>query len=226
MPVFQLEPARALSCLDELETEYLRIGTERCRNLEDRTQLSAFLRLAIRSVSLLRTMLRLLEPDTLDAYDAVRRAFYEAWQLQFDFRLPDSATKVHKWFQGNADTWKADERKLEAFINSKTGGPGGFGREYGGLSELAHPTCAATVNSCALVTTRRGMNTDPELLGQQLKELAGDFAGLLNRQIWLTLDQNKELLDTCISPANLSSCLALHSEYLEFLERQKQVEKG
>lgn len=226
MLFFQLERERALSCLDELETEYLRIGTERCRNLEERTQLSAFLRLGIRSVSLLRTMLRLLEPDTLDAYDAVRRAFYETWQLQFEFRLTDSAAKVQKWFQGNPDTWKADGQKLEAFIKSKAAGPGGLGREYGGLSELAHPTCAATANSTALVTTRRRMNTNPELLEQSLKELAGDFAELLNRQIWLTVDQNKELLDTCISPANLNSCLTLHGEYMKFLEQQERAAKA
>jgi len=138
MTNFTLDKEKARCCLYELETEYLRVGGEKCKNLEERTQLSAFLLLGIRSVSLLRAMLHLLRPDTLDAYDAVRRAFLECWQLQFDFRLPDSASKVQKWFQGNADTWKSDKRKLELYMEKKAAGPAGFGREFSELSELTH----------------------------------------------------------------------------------------
>ncbi len=82
------------------------------------------------------------------------------------------------------------------------------------------------MNSTAVVATRRGMNTNPELLKQSLKELAGDFAELLNRQIWLTVDQRNELLDTYISAANLNSWLALHGEYMKFLEQQERAPKA
>lgn len=217
---FPLDNKKALACLHELQTEYLRVGTERCKNLEDRTQLSAFLRLGIRSVSLLRAMLKLLQPDSLDAYDPIRRSFLETWQLQFEFRLPDSTTKVQKWFQGDGDTWKSHKQKLERYMEKKAPGPAGFGREWGELSELTHPTCAASVNSCAVVTILRGLNPNKQLLDQSLEDLAGDFCGLLNRQIWLTIDQDKELLELHVSLANLDCCVGFHHAYMDFLEKE------
>ena len=220
MPNFPLDKERALSCLYELETEYLRVGTERCKSLEDRTQLSAFLLLGVRAVSLLRAMLRLLQPDTLDAYDAVRRTFIETWQLQFEFRLGDSASKVQKWFQGDAESWKSDKHKLERYMERRAPGPAGYGREFGELSEVTHPTYKASENSCAIATIRRAVNPNRELLEQSLEDLGGNFAALLNRQIWLTLDQDKALLEIYVSSTNLKCCVDFHDAYMDFLEKK------
>jgi hypothetical protein len=81
-------------CLDELEHEYLRLGIEHCKGLEDHSQLSAFV--GIRSICLLRGMLRLADAQFLDSYDSVRRSFIESWQLQFEFKLRDSTAKSSK----------------------------------------------------------------------------------------------------------------------------------
>jgi hypothetical protein len=113
-------------CLDELEHVYLGIGIERCKGLEDHSQLSAFLMLGIRSVCLLRGMLRLADAHFLDAYDCVRRSFIESWQLQFEFKLLDSSAKAQKWLEGKPE-WQADRKKLEAAIAKLLGGKGDFG---------------------------------------------------------------------------------------------------
>ncbi len=73
--------------LDQLEQEYLRVAAEKCGHLRQPTQLSAFLLCGIRSLSLLRGMLRLLEPTFLDSHAALHRAYLESWYLQFEFRL-------------------------------------------------------------------------------------------------------------------------------------------
>ena len=127
-------------CLDELEHEYLKIGVENCKGLEDHSQLSAFLMVGIRSISLLRGMLRLANPGFLDAYDSVRRSFIESWQLQFELKLRHSATKAQKWLESQPDAWKVDRDPLEALIVQLHGERAGFAREWGELSEMSHPT--------------------------------------------------------------------------------------
>ena len=94
-------------CLDELEHEYLNMGGEHCRGLEDHSQLSAFFMLGIRSICILRAMLRLADPQFLDSYDSVRRSLIESWQLQFEFKLRDSVANAQKWLEGQPE-WQAD----------------------------------------------------------------------------------------------------------------------
>ena len=117
-----LRAEQAMACIDELEREFLRVGANECNCLQDTSQLSAFLRLAVRADSLLRGMLLLLSDGTLDSYDAVRRAYYETWCLQFEFRLKSSSGKVARWFQGQADAWKPDPQRLEVISKPCTRG--------------------------------------------------------------------------------------------------------
>jgi hypothetical protein len=74
-------------CLDELDRELLRIGAEQCDFLRRRNQHTAVVLLLLRSSSLLRSVVRLYRSVELDAFDAVRRAFFESWQLAFQFRM-------------------------------------------------------------------------------------------------------------------------------------------
>ncbi len=169
----------------------------------------------IRSICLLRSMLRLAEPEFLDAYDSVRRSFIESWQLQFEFKLRDSATKAQKWLEGKPDAWKVDREKLEALITKLQGGQGGFAREWGELSEMAHPTLQATVNSVAIASTIAGINPQPTLLKESLKKLNEDFVGMVNRVIWLTLQQCAEFIETPLKDERFPICLELHKKFLE-----------
>lgn len=207
--------ATAVACLNELEAEYLRVGAERCKCLEEKTQLSAFLFLGIRCVSLLKAMLGLLRPDSLDAYDSVRRAFLESWMLQFEFRLADTNPKAGKWFLGDAGTWAADKKKLDQFFGENKQEQRGFGREYGELSEVSHPTFAACSNSVAIVSILRGMNENESLLHKSLSDLLLDYAGLLHRQIWLTLLRKEGLVEIGVGPDKLKTC----SEFSETFMR-------
>jgi hypothetical protein len=199
-------------CLQELEREYLKAGETRCSSLTDRSQLSAFLLLGIRGVSILKAMFRIWEPDFLDSYDVLRRAYIETWQLQFEFRLRDSGKKVQQWFQGDAEAWSSDKKILERYIAKRRAGPAGYGREFGLLSGLAHPTFDAAINSCAIATIMAGSNPNKARLEQSRMELGDDFLGLLNRQIWLSLEHDEELIDTVLPPDNMKMCIHFHEE--------------
>lgn len=202
------------ACLEELEHQYLRIGVERCKGLEDHSQLSAFLMVGIRSISLLRGMLYLLQSEFLDTYDCVRRSFIESWQLQLELKLRESATKAQKWLESQPDTWKVNRGPLEALIERLHGEKAGLAREWGELSEVSHPTLQAVVNSVSVASTRAGVNPKPQLLSESLEKLLKDCVGMVNREIWLTLQDHQEFIETSIKTAELPICLEFHKVFL------------
>ena len=207
-------------CLDELEHEYLKVGIDHCKGLEDHSQLSAFLMLGIRSVCLLRGMLRLADAPFLDAYDCIRRSFIESWQLQFEFKLRDATAKAQKWLEGQPE-WQADRKKMETVITKILGGgEAGFTREWAGLSEMAHPTLDATVNSVSIASTVFGMNPQPHRLEEQFQKMAKDYVGMVNRVVWLTLQRSAEFIETPLKEEQFAKCLELHKKFLEAGEQQ------
>lgn len=212
-----VQPGRVLACLNELEREFLRVGAEKCRCLEEPSQLSAFLRLGVRAVSLVRGMLPLLGPNTLDSFDAVRRAFLETWQLQFEFRLTGSSEKTARWFEDQGRSWAPDPQKIADFIESLGRKRPKFGREYGDLSELAHPTAKATANSCAVATTRLGISSVSDQIDKAVNELSEDFTGLLIHEIWLVDAIDPRLIDIHIPEDRIPECEGLYREFLASL---------
>jgi hypothetical protein len=205
-------------CLDELEYQYLGNGIEQCKGFEDHTQLSAFLMLGIRSVCLLRGMLRLADPQFLDAYDCVRRSFVECWQLQFEFKLKDATAKAQKWLERQPE-WNADRKKLEAVIAKLQGGDAGFVREWSGLSEMSHPTFDATANSLSIASTIFKMNPHPARLEDEFKKVAGDYVGMVNRVVWLTLQKSDEFIKTPLKEEQFPTCVVFHKKFLESAHR-------
>jgi hypothetical protein len=199
-------------CLDELEQEYLRVGIDHCKGFEDHSQLSAFLMVGIRSICLLRGMLRLCNPQFLDSYDSVRRSFIESWQLQFEFRLQDSTAKAQKWLEQQPE-WQANRKKLETVIKKLYGEQAGFTREWAGLSEMAHPTHEATVNSVAIASSVLGVNPQPQRLEEEFQKVAKDYVGMVNRVIWVTLQKCDDFIDTPVEEGQFGNCLELHKKF-------------
>lgn len=199
----KLEAHDVTLCLDELEREFLRVGAEKCKHLAEPSQLSAFFRVGLRAVSLLRGMYLLLSADALDSYDPVRRAFWESWQLQFEFRIVNSGTKAAKWFETKTKFWEADTKKLADFVESLQHGRPNYGREYGDLSEMTHPTEQATANSCTAALARLDVGNHAQQIRTSVAKLSDDFAGLLVREIWLVDASHEQLINIHISRAFL-----------------------
>lgn len=113
----------------------------------------------------------------------MRRAFYEAWLLALEFRLVESEVKAAKWHVEESGAWALDISKLEAFARSQSIDIPNIGRDYGGLSEVAHPTKKAAWHSIRVATTRHEECTDVTEAKAKLER--ADVPALLHSLVWI-----------------------------------------
>jgi hypothetical protein len=201
-------------CLDELERELLRVGAERCDEFQQQNQLMAVVLLLLRSSSLLQSVVRLYGSECLDAFDAVRRAFFESWQLAFQFRMGNERGEVGRWFAQAADSWSADLQRLEEYARARGHQTPDIGRQYGLLSELAHPTYVASQNSALLVARKLGLPAEnDETLTEAIAAFESELVALLYRLVWLVLDLDARFINIGVNEANLPNCLDFAEGY-------------
>lgn len=138
--------------VQQMTTEFVRRGSE-CINAEQESQLTACFLLALRASSLLCGMALLMKPNTRDSWDVLARSFMEARDLLLDFRFDDDETrqKIRRWFHGKE--WRAERKRIEAFLNQLAGGALELAKRWGMFSELSHPTVTACRNSTALTVS-------------------------------------------------------------------------
>ena len=165
-----------------------------------------------RAASLLRSLLGLLERVELDSYDTVRRAFYEAWLLAFEFRLVDSQAKAARWHEGESGSWALDISKLEGYARSQGINMPGIGRDYGGLSEIAHPTKKAAWHSIRVTTARH--EECPDVAGARAKLEQDDVPALLHSLVWV-MDEGPGWVAMGVDPKGLTNALAYARLYAE-----------
>jgi len=178
-----LDYCLVLRCLDEIDAQLLAVGEARCSSLHDKTQLSAVVTLLFRAASLLRSLLGLLERGELDSYDIVRRGFFEAWLLAFEFRLVDSQAKAAKWHEGEPGSWSPDISKLESYAKAEGIDTPGIGWDYGRLSEVSHPTKKAAWDSVRVTTARHEQCADVAEAKAKLER--ADAPALLQSLVWI-----------------------------------------
>lgn len=150
-----------LTYLFELESALLLIGQRDCKGLHAETQLSAAIYVLLRATSLFRAALSLLESGLMDACDVVRRAYWEAWMLGYEFRIEGSGSHARRWHLEKHKHGEPDISRVKAFEKSHGIKPSTYGADYGGLSEVAHPTKSAAENSIVTVTA---LHSNPESL--------------------------------------------------------------
>jgi len=216
-----------VAIIDELETEYLRLGSTRCRMLNDETPLSAFLLLGLQCTSLLKSLLLLLQPSAeLSGCGAIERALVEACQLQTEFRFLDSQTqtKITNWFWNRGESWKSDKAKLNTFMQAQKGT--GFGREYGDLSVAAHPTAVACRHSVAIVAGARGLHANSQQLPNHLELRFLNYENLMFRELWNAFGKHPELMEIPIEPANLPLCSKFRDDFIKLREQPGKSTKG
>jgi hypothetical protein len=201
-----------LRCLDEIDGQLLEIGKTKCKSLNDDTQLSAVVTLLFRASSLLRSLLGLLKRGELDSYDVVRRAFYEAWLLAFEFRLLDSRGKAAKWHKGVDPSWSPDISKLQSYSKSQGIDFPSIGRDYGGLSEVAHPTKKSAWHSIRVTTARH--EECPDVTGAKAKLERADVPELLHSLVWI-IDERPEWIAMGVDSKGLTNALAYARLYAE-----------
>lgn len=202
-----LDPEQIRNCLDEIESELFKVAdSDECQRFHKDTQLTAILLLLLRMSSLIRPLLLLFESRDFDGFDAVLRAFEETWYLGHEFRLIASNDKATAWLRRDKDTWGAKISVLTEFAKGR-GHPGPIiGRDYGLLSELAHPTRTAAENSVTLCGVRRGIDGAKAELADSEKNNGERIRYALYRLAWLVSDQDAQFIKILVAPKNMPLC--------------------
>lgn len=216
----KFDPKQILACLDEVERDLFRIADhDECLRFHKDTQLTAMVLLLMRMSSLIRSLILLLESSNFDGFDSVLRAFEETFYLAHELRLRVSADKATAWLRGDKDTWAGKIGVLVEFAKRR-GHPGpNIGRDYGLLSELAHPTRSAAENSVTLCGVRRRIEGAKAQLAEAEKNNPERIRYALYRLIWLLSDQDEQFVDI---PVDLKSM----QEADNFIQTYDHIEPG
>jgi hypothetical protein len=142
-------------CLDEMDRCLFNAAAhDDCAGFHKNTQPTAVLTLLVRSSSLLRSLLQLFESGATDSFQVVLRAFEESWYLAFYFRFQDQYVNAAKWQAEVGGQWSPPIGELVEFAKARGVQEPTLGRDYGRLSEVAHPTKSAAFNSVTLCGAR------------------------------------------------------------------------
>jgi len=201
-----------LGYLGESQMELLRVAVERCARLRDQSQQAAVVFLLIRANSLFHSALRMLAKGMLlDAIDAVRRAYLETWLLAFEFRLEDSSPRSAAWHTEKPNSWSADIKRVALYLKSH-GVDLMLGRDYGGLSEMAHPTKKAATNSAALAAAPFGGIEKASAI-EARNGLEADMPMMMYRYLWLVMEEREGLISIAVSWDQMPTAVEYIKEY-------------
>ena len=159
------------------------------------------------------------QSEDFDGFDATLRAFEETWYLALEFRLAARRDRAMAWLAGVKDSWKAKFGVLIEFSRSRGHASPIMGRDYGLLSELAHPTRSAAENSVTLCGIRQKFaDAETQILAARTNK-AERIRYALYRLAWLVLDHDQQFIEIPVNPKNLLSTD-------KFIERYDRVEPG
>ena len=98
-----------------------------------------------------------------------------------------------------------------------------LGLDYGGLSELAHPTLSAAENSASLITFRRGISHEAGSVTSAMSDFEGkDVPELLYRFGWLILDRRADFIPLSVNEQNMPALLKYVSDYSASLHTDQE----
>jgi hypothetical protein len=204
--------AAYLRYLGESQLELLNVGVVKCARLRDQTQQAAVVLLLIRATSLFHSALAMLAGGMLlDAFDAVRRAYLETWLLAFDLRLEESSERATNWHAERGSSWSADIKRVENYLKSHSVELK-LGRDYGGLSEVAHPTKAATINSAALAEAPFGGIAKASLI-EARNSLEAEMPMMMYRYLWIVMEQREGLVPIGVDWDKMPTTVEFINEY-------------
>lgn len=199
-------------CLDEVDRCLFNAAAhDDCAGFHKNTQLTAVLTLLVRCSSLLRALLQLFESGATDGFQVVLRAFEESWYLVLYFRFQDQHVNAAKWQAEVGGQWSPPIGELVEFAKARGVPEPTLGRDYGRLSEVAHPTKSAAFNSVTLCGARLKIPPAIAELVEERKNEEDRFPNALYRLVWVMLDGDKEFIALHISEKDLPQC----SKYVE-----------
>lgn len=198
--------------LFELESALCLVGLRDCQDLQADTQLSAVIYALLRATSLFHATLSLLEVSLMDASDVMRRAYWEAWMLGYEFRIESSAHHAAQWHKEKHKHGNPILSGVKSFENAHGITTSTYGAAYGGLSEVAHPTKSAAENSVVTVSAVHG---DRSGRIEQAREMIvhGDAPAMMYLLIWTVFSDWPGMISLGIKPEDIPQAAAFYTEY-------------
>jgi hypothetical protein len=200
--------------LFELESALSLVGIRECQNLKAETQPSAAVYALIRATSLFRATLSLIQADFMDASDVTRRAYWEAWMLGYEFRLDTSGSHTARWHFDKDKHGEPDFNRVKAYEISRGLTASTYGADYGGLSQVSHPTRSAAENSFVTVTALHG-NLDSKTFLEQARQtiIQDDAPAMMYLLIWTVFSEWPGMISLGIKPEDVPQSAKFYNEY-------------
>jgi len=210
-----LDCKHVLRCLDELERELFTVADDdECQRFHKDSQLTAVLLLLLRTSSLLRSMTLLVQfRDLEDGFHLVARGFEETWNLAHDLRLSLHRGRATKWLAGLNDSWSARISVLVKFAIGRGHLKPTLARDYGLLSELAHPTRSAAENSVTLCGVRMEIDGAEAEIATEQENCERRVTATLYRLVWLVLDRDAKFVAIPVNENNMPVSSRFVKEY-------------
>ena len=210
--------------IDESQAELLKIMAAKCNDPSDHSQLAAVLFLLIRASSLLRASLLILESGHLDAYDAVRRAYWEAHALAFEFRLATSLSKVATWHKHKNANGIPKIARIESYMKADGITDAFLDEVYRGLSAVVHATKFAAENSAVMVVAPTGGDT---IARRSLIAARDAFEkeqpDVMYRFLWLLIEERKGLIEINCDMTALPNACSFAFDYAKSSPRIRRL---
>lgn len=192
------------ACLYEIDCALFNAADHtECRRFHQDSQLTAVILLLTRCSSLLHSLLNLFLSAESDAFQVVLRAFEESWYLAHYLRFAENSGRAARWLAGENNSWSADLGTLMKFARDRGLPEPSMGRDYGRLSEVAHPTKSAAMNSVTICGSRLGIvGADTQLVEERENEEAR-FPDAIYRLVWLMTDGDAKFIPLHLSPRDV-----------------------
>jgi len=192
------------ACLDEIDRELFRAASHNdCAGFHKDTQLTAVLILLVRCSSTLRSLLLLFERGLSDGFQVVLRAFEEAWYLAVVLRFADQTEKASGWLKEQKGAWSPPLSELKEYVKERGIPNPSMGRDYGVLSQVAHPTKSAVMNSVTLCGAGLGISEAKAELEEEYRNEEARFPDALYRVVWAMTDGDKSLIPLHMDRKNI-----------------------
>jgi hypothetical protein len=198
--------------LFELESALSLIGIRDCQDLQDHTQLSAAIYALLRATSLFRATLMLLEAGLMDASDVMRRAYWEAWMLGYEFRLEGSIQHAKLWHREKHKHGMPEVSRVKSYEEGRGIKASTYGASYGGLSEVSHPTKSAAENSVVTISAIHG-DRSGRVDHARKTILHGDAPSMMYLLIWTAFSEWPGMISLGIKPEDVPQSAAFYAEY-------------
>ena len=134
--------------------------------------------------------------------------------LGYAFRLKTAQSHAARWHYEKNKYWEVDLNAIKAFEAANGFAPSKYGSDYGGLSEVAHPTKSAAENSFVTVTALHG-NPQSKVNLERAKQLMAheDAPGIMYFLIWAIVVKSDDLIGIGTIEDSIPISLGFYHDY-------------